>query len=90
MKNFIDALGYISSIALPFFNIPLMLHIYRRKKSDDLSMTWLLGIFFCLAGMIPSGLQSPDPIFRLFSLLNFGFFAGVTYLALYYRWRKKN
>ncbi len=88
-NSFIDQLGMLASIALPIFNIPLMLRLFQRKSSDDLSMTWVLGIFFCLLFMLPAGLKSSDQVFKLFSILNLVMFSGVTYLALYYRLKNK-
>ncbi len=87
--NFVEILGLVSSVALPFFNLPLMRRLYKRKSSEDLSLVWLFGIFFSLVGMLPLGLQSTDKIFRLFSILNLAFFSGVVYLTLYYRMKKK-
>ena len=89
-SHWAETLGYVSSISLPLFNIPLMIHLVRRKSSKDLSLTWVLGVFFCLGGMLPAGFQSVDPIFRIFSFLNFAFFAGVTFLTLYFRYSSAN
>ena len=87
--KFFETLGLISSIILPFFNIPLMLRMIQRKSSDDLSLVWVGGIFFSLLGMVPAGLISSDSTFKLFSILNAVFFSGVTFLAFYYRVHKK-
>lgn len=83
--DWIQVLGFFSSLILPFFNIPLMVRIWKRKSAEDLSLIWVLGIFFSLLGMLPAGLHSPDPIFKFFSLLNWIFFSGVTVLAVYFR-----
>lgn len=83
-----DHLGLWSSIALPFFNIPLMLRLYHRKSSQDLSLTWVLGVFFCLAGMLPDGLESAEFTYKVFAIINLAFFTGVTFLVLYYRFRR--
>jgi len=81
----VQILGFFSSIALPFFNIPLMIRLVKRRSSEDLSLVWVLGVFFCLVGMLPAGFQSSDPIFRIFSFLNWFFFSGVTFLTLYFK-----
>ena len=88
--SLIEWFGFISSIILPFSNIPLMMRLYQRKSSADLSLIWLFGIFFSLVGMLPVGLRSEDFIFRIFTILNLIFFSGVTFLAVYYRLRKKS
>ncbi len=83
-----DHMGLWSSSALPFFNIPLMLRLYKRKSSEDLSLVWVLGVFISLSAMLPDGLESPDFTFKIFTVINLAFFSGVTFLVLYYRCRK--
>lgn len=83
-----DHLGLWSSIALPFFNIPLMIRLYQRKSSADMSLIWVMGVFTCLLGMLPDGLESTDFTFKIFSIVNITFFSGVTFLVIYYRIRK--
>lgn len=83
-----DHLGLWSSIALPFFNIPLMIRLYRRKSSEDLSLTWVLGVFFCLGGMLPDALESTEFTYKVFAIINLAFFSGVTFMVLYYRTKK--
>ena len=84
--SWIQTLGFVSSIALPFFNIPLMMRLIRRRSSQDLSLTWVIGVFLSLLGMFPAGLRSTDLIFRVFTVVNLAFFSGVTALAIYFRY----
>ena len=83
-SNFFIWMGLLASVALPFFNIPLILRIYKRKSSEDLSLVWLFGVFSCLVLMTPSGLISPDFVFQVFAILNATMYAGVVGVALYY------
>ena len=78
-------LGLIAAILLPFWNIPLIVRIERRKSSKDISLAWALGIFGCLIGMLPSGLQSPDPVFKAFTCVNLTIFSAVVAQVLRYR-----
>ncbi len=87
--NWVDHLGLWSSIILPFFNIPLMLRLVRRKSSEDLSLIWVLGVFVCLSAMLPDAWTSPDFTYQVFATINLLFFLGVTFLVIYYRIRKK-
>ena len=77
--------GMISSVVLPFFNIPLMMRMVRRKSSEDLSLVWVVGVFFCIVGMVPAALRSSDVIFKVFEIVNLIFFSGVTFLTIRYR-----
>ena len=86
--SWIQILGVASSIALPLFNIPLMLRMIQRRSSQDVSLIWVIGIFTCLAGMVPIGWQSTDPIFKIFTIINFVFFSGVAMTAVYFRVRR--
>lgn len=80
-------LGLVASIALPLFNIPLMMRMYQRKSSADLSLIWVTGVFLCIVAMVPAAWGSPDIIFKVYQVINVTFFAGVTFLAFYYRKR---
>ncbi|MBU3933522.1 MAG: hypothetical protein KKH11_02500 [Candidatus Omnitrophica bacterium] len=78
-------LGMLAAIVLPFFNIPLMLRIRRRKSSNDISLTWIYGVFFCALLMLPSAITSKDLVFKLFAIINAILFSGVVYHAIKYR-----
>ena len=41
--------------------------------------------FICLIGMLPSGLQSPDPVFKAFTVVNLAIFSAVVVQVLRYR-----
>lgn len=62
--------GMISAVVLPFWNIPLIRHIQKRKSSADVSLPWAFGVFGCMILMLPSALMSPDPIYMTFSIIN--------------------
>ncbi len=81
----IQALGFVASIALPLCNIPLIVKIARRRSAKDISLAWTLGVFSCLVLMLPSGLTSPDPVFRAFCIANVLLFSGVVVQVLRYR-----
>ena len=81
----IELLGLIGAIILPFWNIPMIITIGKRRSSKDISLAWTWGIFICLVIMLPAGLRSPDPTFRIFSVLNVLFFAGVVVQVLRFR-----
>lgn len=78
-------LGFAAAIILPFWNIPLIVKIQRRKSSRDISMAWALGVFTCLLGMFPTGIQSPDPVFRVFTVINITLFSVVVFYVVRYR-----
>lgn len=81
----IETLGLVAAVVMPFWNIPLILKIQQRKSSKDLSLGWAVGVFLCILLMLPSGLSSPDRIFRVFTLVNTVLFAGVVVQVIRYR-----
>ncbi len=85
MDTWIEKVGMISAVALPFFNIPLVLRLIERKSSGDFSLSWALGVWVCIALMTPQALRSTDPAFRAFGMLNLVFFSVVTFLVIKYR-----
>ena len=78
-------IGLVAAIVLPLWNIPLILKIWQRRSSKDISLAWALGVLTCLSFMLPSGLVSPDPIFRIFITINFILFSTVVIFVLRYR-----
>lgn len=88
MEFWVAKIGLISSIALPFFNIPLIIKICQRKSSEDFSLTWTLGVWICIVLMTPHALSSTDVAFRAYGVVNILFFSIVAVLILKYR-RKK-
>jgi len=81
----IQTLGLIAGVALPFWNIPLIIRINRRKSSKDISLSWALGIFVCILLMLPSALVSSDLVFKVFSIINTFFFTAVVIQVVRYR-----
>ena len=78
-------LGLIGAIVLPLWNIPLIARIRQRRSSKDISMAWALGVFACLVLMLPSGLASADPVYKLFAILNVCCFGVVVVCVIRYR-----
>lgn len=84
MDSPIQTLGMISGIVMPFFNIPLILRIIRRRSSADISLVWVIGAWICVMGMLPQSLQSADRVLRAFGIVNGLFFTGVFLSVLYF------
>ncbi|MDO8643740.1 MAG: hypothetical protein Q7S00_02085 [bacterium] len=84
-NNLIHLAGLAASVILPFFNIPLIARIIRRRSSEDMSLVWVLGVFVCIVIMTPAGLQSKDLVFKAFTVVNLVFFSAVTVCVLYFR-----
>jgi len=85
VSDWIEKVGMVSGIALPFFNIPLIVKIIKRKSSKDLSLTWALGVWVCIVLMTPQALRSRDITFRVYGIVNIIFFTIVTFFVLKYR-----
>lgn len=80
----IQTLGMVSGIMMPLFNLPLMLRVIRRRSSQDISLVWVIGVWFCVMGLLPSSLQSLDPILFAFGVVNALLFSGVFFSVLYF------
>ena len=85
MEKIFVKIGLIAAVVLPMWNIPLILRIYNRKSSKDISMYWALGVWTCLLLMVPSGLLSEDIVWKVFSVVNFAFFSIVAVFVVIYR-----
>ena len=84
----IRLIGLIAAIILPFWNIPLIVRIEKRKSSDDISLYWIFGVLVCLILMFPAALLSSDNVFKVFSIVNIILFTLVVIEVVRYRIKK--
>jgi len=81
----IETIGVIAAVILPFWNIPLIVRIQRRKSSKDISLSWALGVWVCLVLMLPAAIISNDIVFKVFSIVNMALFSFVVIQTIRYR-----
>jgi uncharacterized protein with PQ loop repeat len=84
MDSAAQFLGMLSGVLMPFFNIPLILRIVKRRSSEDISLAWVIGVWFCVVGMVPASLISSDLVLYTFGIVNVIFFSGVLLAVLYF------
>ncbi len=89
MEDVSRIIGAAAGAAMPLFNIPLMVRIYRRRSADDISLAWLFGVWGCMLLMVPSSLTTPDFVLKIFGICNVVFFAGVVGVVVYFRFIRK-
>ena len=82
-------IAMIAAIVLPFWNIPLIVRIIKRKSSDDISTLWVLGVWTCFLLMAPEGFRSSDPVWRTFNIVNMVLFSAVAVTVLAYKGKGK-
>lgn len=70
LPKFVEMIGLVSATAMPFWNIPLIIRIWRRKSSKDISMAWVIGVWICVMGMLPSSIVSNDMVLKTFGIIN--------------------
>jgi len=78
-------ISLIAAIVLPFWNLPLILRVIKRRSSEDISIYWAVGVWVCMLLMAPSGFTSQDTIWKIFSIINFISFSFVLAVVLIYR-----
>jgi len=78
-------IALIAAIVLPFWNIPLIVRIIKRKSSKDISIFWVLGVWICFLLMAPEAFGSPDLVWRTFNIVNIILFTIVVFVVLVYR-----
>ena len=84
-----ERIALVAAIVLPFWNIPLIVRIIKRKSSQDISIYWALGVWICFILMAPSGFTSQDLVWRAFNIANLILFSLVVIFVLVYRKRPK-
>ena len=90
LMAFLSQAGAIAGFIMPFFNIPLIIRIIKRKSSDDISLVWVIGVEACILIMSPAALTSKDIAFHAFGITNVIFFTAVTFVTVFYHKRKDN
>jgi uncharacterized protein with PQ loop repeat len=85
MSDWVEKIGMVSAVAMPFFNIPLIVRLIKRKTSKDISLSWALGVWICIVLMTPQAVSSEDLTFRLYGIVNVIFFSVVTFFVVKYR-----
>jgi len=81
----IKIIGIIAATVLPFWNIPLIVRIQKRKSSKDISLLWVFGVWVCFVLMLPSAVVSEDIVFKIFSSINLILFSAVAFQTLRFR-----
>ena len=84
MHDIIEKIGLFTAVILPFWNIPLILKIIKRRSSSDISLAWAVGVWVCVLLMAPSGFQSKDVVWRTYNIINFILFTLVFIVVLQY------
>ena len=84
-SGMIQAIGLTAAVAMPFWNIPLIIKIGQRKSSHDFSLWWALGVLACILLMLPSALISTDIVFKSFAIVNAILFSAVVAQIIRYR-----
>lgn len=80
----IQLLGLIGAVVMPFWNIPLVIKIVKRKSANDISLLWVSGVWVCVVLMLPSALVSLDPVLKIFGIINAISFTAVFFTVLKY------
>ncbi len=80
-----EKIAFIAAIVLPLWNIPLIVRVIKRKSSSDISIYWVLGVWTCFLLMAPEAFASPDPVWRVFNIMNLILFTAVAGVVLAYR-----
>ena len=81
----VNKIGMLAAVVLPFFNIPLILRIRKRRSSEDISLVWVFGVWISLLCLEPAALLSRDLNFKLFSTVNLIFFSLVVFYVVRYK-----
>lgn len=81
-------IALVASVTLPLWNIPLIIRMFRRKSSEDISLSWALGVWVCIILMAPQGFRSDDIVWKSFNIVNVIMFSFVTATVVYFRIKK--
>ena len=78
-------IGFWAAVALPLWDIPLILRIVQRKSSQDISMVWAVGLWASSVLMAPSAFVSGDKLAIGFNTMNVIMLTIVLIVVIKYR-----
>ncbi len=81
----IKTVGFWAAVMLPLFDIPLIVHIIKRKSSADISMVWAVGLWLSSVLMAPSAFVSGDLNAIGFNIVNVVMLTAVLIVVIKYR-----
>jgi hypothetical protein len=81
-------IGFWAGVMLPLWDIPLIVHVIKRKSSQDISMAWAAGIWGTAVMMTPSAFISGDKMAIGFNTVNVTMLTAV--LIVVFKYRKGN
>jgi uncharacterized protein with PQ loop repeat len=84
-RHFLEGLALVASVVMPLWNIPLIVKVFNRKSSDDLSLFWLWGVWSCMLLMLPWAMVTHELVLKVFSFVNFILFSGVVVAVMKHR-----
>lgn len=84
LAEWVEKIGLVAAVTVPVFNIPLIARIVKRKSSEDISLTWVVGVWICFVLMLPSGLMTEDVVWKAFNVANIIFFTVVMAVSVKY------
>jgi len=84
--DIIAKISFIAAIVLPFWNLPLIIRVIKRRSSKDISLWWALGVWICFLLMLPEGLTTEEAVFKAFTISNFILFTiTVAIVVIFHR-----
>jgi uncharacterized protein with PQ loop repeat len=84
-----DTIAFWAGVVLPLWDIPLILHIIRRKSSADISIVWMWGLWGTSVLMAPSAwIEQTNPAAVAFNIVNVTALTALLVVVMKYRERK--
>ena len=80
-----ETVGFWAAVMLPLFDIPLIVHIIKRKSSADISILWAVGLWSSSVLMAPSAFLHGDKVAIGFNIVNVVMLTCVLIAVLVYR-----
>ena len=84
-----DTIGLWAGIALPLWDIPLIVRIIRRKSSNDISLIWMWGLWGSSVLMTPAGFLAHNKMAIGFNVVNVTMLSILLIVVLKYHQKEK-
>jgi len=81
----LKTVGFWAGVALPLWDIPLIVRVVQRKSSQDISLAWALGIWISSIFMTPPAFILGNKIAMGFDIMNVTMLTAVVVVTIKYR-----
>jgi hypothetical protein len=81
----LKTIGFWAGIIMPLWDIPLIVRVVQRRSAQDISKSWIVGLWITSVLMTPSAFIASDKMAIGFNVVNVTMLTAVLIVVIKYR-----